>query len=312
MSSASSSALEEHREIIRALSKSGGPLDPKGPQATLSNPEWFGWVDQQLITFPDRADLHTRLMFDYRAAEGGGEEDFQAIVLAGPPGAGKSSVKDAVLGKEQGKYLVIDPDEFKRALLRQAIEDGSYESFLKPAEVRGHNERFFPLELASLVHEESSLIAYNLRKEAIAAGENLVIDTVLSSVDKALMLGQELENAGYTVRLFDVEADYETCRERIIRRWQQARAAALKGTDELGGRWVPTEVSEEVFSGPDGKSRSMEASERLAGECAVITEFHRFWVVDPDAAPKLTDTWCRSGVGQPLEPKEDEPVEGMP
>ena len=31
-------------------------------------------------------------------------------------------------------------------------------------------ERFFPLELASLVHEESSLLAKRLQREAIAEG----------------------------------------------------------------------------------------------------------------------------------------------
>ena len=120
-------------------------------------------------------------------------------MLAGPPGAGKSTVLADVLGERRGKYLVIDADEFKRSLLREAQTDGSYEQWLMPAAIRereAQGERFFPLELASLVHEESSHLAKSLRADAIAAGDNIVIDTVLSNEADALALGQVLTKAG--------------------------------------------------------------------------------------------------------------------
>jgi hypothetical protein len=64
------------------------------------------------------------------------------------------------------------------------MTDGSYQSFLKPQEVRdleAQGERFFPRDLASLVREESSLLARKARLQAIEAGENVVIDSVLGS-----------------------------------------------------------------------------------------------------------------------------------
>jgi hypothetical protein len=93
---------------------------------------------------------------------------------------------------------VIDADEFKRSLLREAFMDGSYDEWLVPAAIREHEaegERFHPLELASLVHEESSYLAKSLRADAIAAGDKIVIDTVLSNEADALALGQRLNLA---------------------------------------------------------------------------------------------------------------------
>ncbi|WP_417221130.1 zeta toxin family protein [Arthrobacter sp.] len=77
---------------------------------------------------------------------------------------------------------MIDADEFKAALLRQermvVMNRGSNRS-------RSRNERpresFFPMELASLVHEESSQLAQEQRRAAISQGTNIIVDTVLSS-----------------------------------------------------------------------------------------------------------------------------------
>lgn len=131
-------------------------------------------------------------------------------MLAGPPGAGKSKAKNGLLttDAERATYLRVDADDFKKLLLGRAIEDGSYDSWLKPAEIKrleAQGQQFFPMELASLVHEESSLIAMGLRVESIRQGTNLVIDGVLASEEKAVRLGDELEAAGYEVRVVDVE-----------------------------------------------------------------------------------------------------------
>lgn len=68
-----------------------------------------------------------------------------------------------VLGLDKGAWLTIDADELKHELLREALRDGSCVRFLKPPEVAQREqidgERFFPLVLASLVHEESAHLA---------------------------------------------------------------------------------------------------------------------------------------------------------
>lgn len=145
---------------------------------------------------------------------------------------------------------------------------------IREREARG--ERFYPLELASLVHEESSYLARTLRSRAIAAGDNIVIDTVLSSEADALALGRRLDEAGYDVRVIDVEVPYELSEERIRGRWEHAYAGALEGGDSLGGRWVPSEYAREVFDGPGGMSKPEVAARALAEQCPAVSRYRVF------------------------------------
>jgi len=247
---ASPDAVAAHRETVRAFARPGGALAADSPTVTMNNPAWFRPATG--IT-AERTALHDRLIAEYKERHAQARHDQQAIVLAGPPGAGKSTVlRTEVLGADQAAWLTIDADEFKRALLREAIADGSYDAFIKPAQVKQREaagERFFPLELASLVHEESSMLAKRLQREAIAEGTNVVIDTVLSKPDQAVSLGERFAAAGYTVEVVDVEVPFELSAARIEKRWHESYEEALETGDGLGGRWVPSEYAREVFFG---------------------------------------------------------------
>ena len=259
-------------ETVRELSKPGQALAPNAPTATTNNPAW--WIDNEAT--PSRLRLHTRLLREAREAAPGVEQQRRAIVLAGPPGAGKSTVLEDVLRDHQGKYLVIDADKFKSALLREAQKDGSYDRWLIPDAIREREvqgEKFYPLEMASLVHEESSRLAKSLRADAIAAGDNIVIDTVLSNKSDALELGQSLNEAGYDVRVIDVEVPYALSEQRIRARWEQAYITALGGGDSLGGRWVPSEYARDVFDGPDGKSKPEAAARALSETNPAVSRY---------------------------------------
>ncbi|MFT4281509.1 zeta toxin family protein [Microbacterium sp.] len=262
-------------ETVRELSKPGHPLAPNAATATTNNPAW--WVGGQPTLTRDL--LHERLIDEARATAPDVEQERRAIVLAGPPGAGKSTVLADVLGEHRGKYLVIDADEFKRSLLREAQADGSYDQWLMPDAIRereAQGEKFYPLELASLVHEESSYLAKSLRADAIAAGDNIVIDAVLSSEANALALGERLSEAGYDVWVIDVEVPYELSEERIRGRWEHAYVAALESGDSLGGRWVPSEYAREVFDGPESQSRPAIAARALAESSPAVTHYQQF------------------------------------
>lgn len=171
-----------HRETVRELCRVGRALDREGPHATTANPAWFRGRNVERPTAA-RDALHRALLDETRAEHPATRAERRAIVLAGPPGAGKSTVLRDVLGLDKGAWLTIDADEFKHKLLREALRDGSYDQFLKPPEVAQREqidgERFFPLELASLVHEESSYLAKQLQREAMREGTNIVIDSVL-------------------------------------------------------------------------------------------------------------------------------------
>lgn len=178
--------------LVRQLSRPGHALGGNAPTSTIRNPEW--WIDDEPT--PVRRKLHRRLLAEARA-KAMVEKARRAIILAGPPGAGKSTVLENELSSGVDKFLIVDADDFKRALLREAQTDGSYDSWLVPPAIRDlerEGERFFPLELASLVHEESSYLAKELRADAIAEGENFVLDTVLSNEQNAFELGNTLRS----------------------------------------------------------------------------------------------------------------------
>ena len=183
MTAADLSLVAAHRETVRAFAKPGEALAADSSNATTRNPRWFrqGSVGPQPRYARDQ--LHGRLIAEYLAARPDIRYERRAIVLAGPPGAGKSTVLQEVLGGVSEAWLTVDADEFKRALLQAAIDDGTYEGIIKPAAIHEREaagEKFYPLELASLVHEESSMLAKRLRRQVIAEGMNVVVDTVLS------------------------------------------------------------------------------------------------------------------------------------
>lgn len=304
MTGEDSSAIAAHRETVREWARVGGPLSPASACATVNNPDWFirtpNGVDRPLL---ERKELHDRLVAAYRDEFPDIRAERKAIILAGPPGAGKSTVLADVLGADRSAWITIDADEFKRALLTEAIKDGSYARSIVPLEVRAAEaagERFFPLELASLVHEESSQLAIRVRNEAVREGLNVVIDTVLSSPEKAVELGQRLGSVGYRVEVIDVEVPFELSESRIADRWQQSYERALAGDDELGGRWVPSEYARGVYAGPGGRSLPDVAAERLADTGPTVMRYRRY-STPAEGHPRTLDVdKCRAAFGEPL------------
>lgn len=270
-----SSDIARHQESVRAFAKPGGPLSVDAPTATIKNPHW--WIGG--MPTPERASLHTRLLEEWRESVSPVEQGRRAIVLAGPPGAGKSTRLAALLGDEMPTYRRIDADDFKTALLAQARTDGSYESWLIPPEVRDRikgGEQFFPLELASLVHAESSYLARIARDHAITQGDNVVIDTVLGSQSSAEQVGRVLETGGYDIVVLDVEVPFEVSEASIRDRWAQSYRSALEGAgDGLGGRWVPSEYARGIFDGPGDQTRSEVAAKYLAETCQSVRVYQQ-------------------------------------
>ncbi|WP_139738584.1 zeta toxin family protein [Actinomyces wuliandei] len=287
--------------LLRELSREGGPLSPDAPGATVRNPEWFRQVPGgDFVPRPGRRELHRRLLAQFYEEHGRGDTGRQAVVLAGPPGAGKGVVRSQVLEEAGQRFTVVDPDEFKVLLVRAAVEDGSIEAMM-PAEAVGRGVRLAPMELAALVHEESPYLARRVRQAALKRGENVVVGGVMADEVKAVRLASQLAGAGYDIQVVDVEVPAEVSRYRIAQRWVEQTYSS-----ELGGRWVPSEFRELVFDTQDvAGSRCDRAARAVAEQVPEVSRYRRFFTTVEEArqavaTPRLTDDLRRDDRGSQL------------
>lgn len=296
--------IDRHIDHVRELTRRDGALATRAGTASLHNPVWFRAPG---VPRAGRDRLHAQYV-EERLAELEPTQRRHAIVMAGPPGAGKSTLRTRELVDEVAGHVLIDPDEIKRFLLRQADEDGSLKGFLKPAAVReleAVGERFFPLELSALVHVEAVQIADVLRIEALERGYPVVIDGVLSQRSQAVAVGRQLEGAGYGIDAVAVDVPFEVSEHRIRSRWREAYIDTLEGKGDLmGGRWVPSDYARAMFDGLDGRSRSAVAAEQLAHEVGAVDRYRVFRTESVAAPMVVTTDLARMRAGGPLVDRE--------
>jgi hypothetical protein len=176
------------------------------------------------------------------------------------------------------------------------MKDGSYDRHLMPPEVKqatAAGERFYPRELASLVHEESSLLAKSAISDSIRRGENLVVDGTLSGQKSAGRLFEQLEQAGYKVTVASVEASRPLTEKRIAGRWRGGFKRAENGTAKsprdaaLGGRWVPGGLTTSLY--PNGARQSVcrDVAEWAKQRFPAIGQLQRYRVNPGTGTPEL-------------------------
>jgi hypothetical protein len=294
-------AADNHKLTLTGMCENDGCLQADSPHATINNRRWF----RQLSRTPrgSRRRLHDQILAEFTAACPLVEQDRKAIILAGPPGAGKSTAQDEVVAEtmtQKSAWLPLNADDFKDQLLMRARDDGTYVSFLCPDMVKKHErkgEKFFPRELAVLVHEESSLLVKQATAEAIYRGDNIIVDGTLASVDKAHMLLRRLSEAGYSVMIADVETPHTVSQIRVIDRWRKVYVKALAGTADgqdkyLGGRWVPAAVLAELYSADTNESISAANALSVSEKHFAVISYKKYVVEDEHSGPECV-TWRR-------------------
>lgn len=296
--------VDAHRRALQQAEKDEW-LSAKGPTATVNNPKLFLNVGGEVIPTKARRELHAQILDDWKNKVPNPGKDKIAIMTAGPPGAGKTSVRESVQERLSPEgWRVVDPDEFKDEILKHALNDGTFSELL-PENVRESGERFYPRELAPLVHDESVRLANRAQAEAIAAGENVVIDGTLAGRSKPDEIAKSLTAAGYTIHVVDVETTADVSRERVMGRWQgpyvEVEGKAERGEDvskELGGRWVNGEVVDFMFRNGDERSICADNAEALIHKHPAVQEVDRYFLAQAQGGPERSESWQRDENGK--------------
>ncbi|MBP1054937.1 hypothetical protein J6397_33035 [Rhodococcus qingshengii] len=127
---------------LAALCAEGGVLRTDSADSTKS---------RYRINDPARSKFHRQLFSDYLDRHEGPKEEGSAIISAGVPGAGKSTM----LGRYVdglSEYRLLDADIVKVPLIERALADGIYDDLLSRRLDDGYP--IAPMELAALVHRE--------------------------------------------------------------------------------------------------------------------------------------------------------------
>ena len=139
--------------------------------------------------------------------------DKRAVVILGPPAAGKSSIANPIARKYGA--AIIDPDEAKKLL--PEFNDGAG---------------------ATAVHEESGFLAEVVMAKALDEGINMVIPKVGGKPGSIQRIIKKLKANGYRVDLVGMDVSYINARNRMFMRFLNT------------GRYIPLEYIKEVGDGP--------------------------------------------------------------
>lgn len=292
--------VRDHDEALRAVMNDRA-MGPSSELATYSRRENWREVAGQKVPTPGRRELIEFMVASRLSEFPQLRQERKAIVLAGPPGAGKGYVTGNLL-ENAAWYVQCDPDEFKVAIVRHELEAGRLDALktdlVRSYEAQGHV--FAPMEFASLVHEESSAINARLQSSLLRDGSNLIFDTVLGSHGKAEELARTLDRTGYTFEVVSVQTTPEISRASRHDRWREPYELFLQGQHALGGRPVPSEFANDLFPPDRGPSLPEQNALWLAENAPGCVRYRVFRRTDAAAGHALEIDKTRSEPGAPL------------
>ena len=223
---APSADLQEREAAARAIMESpewqsamgaGGIDTSRAPD--FNTDEWrarrvYNTPDGQIQGFDAARDYLINKAFS--AVPDGTVNDRTVFVLLGLPGAGKSTIADAIRKSKRAAHIVADD-----AKLIIPEYDGGKNS--------------------GGVHEESALFADAMSAKAMKTGANIIIEKLGSSDASIARVASLYKANGYKVVLVDVSVPKAIAMERAVSRWRRTgRAVPIGVYDTLN---VPAVIS---------------------------------------------------------------------
>lgn len=212
-------------------------LDVSRPRDTTSLPGYgtpafeaarrFNFGDEVVVGY-DAAIERLTAAAAMKAGPRGLAAEKQAIILLGPPGAGKSSIGDDLA-----------------LITRSAIVTSDDPKFVLPEFDGGRG--------SSAVHEEASYIAGSVRHRLMDRGANVIVEKLGSNSGSIERLAASLAEEGYAIRVVAVSAPREVLLPRIAQ-----RAART-------GRTVPIEEVDANLAGLAETVASLRQNAQLRG-----------------------------------------------
>ena len=281
-------ALERTAAQVQAL------VDRLAPDHTLPRKPTEGTFWHRLSKGIERAYL--------KRAQESGSRSGRALVMAGPPGAGKSRVVQTArqaldpsshqrLGVDETGMTTVDADDVKQLLLGTAVTGLEVDPHLL-GRARAHWQALLadhapgvladgqPVNrgaLATLVHPMSTTTADTVRQDLLKERFDVKIEGTLQwmptpTTGQGPTLVRELEAARYTqVTVVVADTDQATCLEGARTRWEQARSQG-----DPAARYTPPEAVTSTFTtGQDGTTVSRPVTNARATH-ELATQVRRF------------------------------------
>ncbi|NQW73249.1 MAG: zeta toxin family protein [Actinobacteria bacterium] len=240
-------SLTEMRNEVAAtldvLSAAKGALHVEASSATWRLHALTGTDPYNIRYTPNRLRVHQRIVDRFLSSPDDIAEGSVVVATAGPPGAGKTA-RLADLGYGLG-WRRIDSDTFKRLLIEHDLRTGD---LVMPDEVKefvlADGKGIMPLELASLYHYESTVIADMAKVACLTARENVIIEGTLSWDELPTQIVDDIVTHGYEkLDVVLVEAPRDVVLERALQRWWAGRRAG-----GIGGRFTPSATIRNLYT----------------------------------------------------------------
>jgi hypothetical protein len=229
----------------------GGPYDTEGRHFSI-NRRWDA----------DRSDLHDQLLSQLDA-ETSAEATGNAILLAGLPGAGKSTLRRQLQRDHRlDRCVPVDTDDIRELLIDKLQALGRLPVDLEAWRPGGF--ALTPLELSSTCHREAKhLETRRVNALGISGRPSLLVDTTLSSEEAGRARIRQLRHLGYThIKCMLVETTRFEAQLRCVERWRRDVGRYFNGIG-FGGRYISSSNFDGYF--PDGAEQAscVVAYERL-------------------------------------------------